>query len=199
MWVKRKSKMCEDCSRCALTLKVNINKIHSTNAVRTMKFREKAPLHTHTLFTESETGSNDTNIYISKTSGMINLSFPFASQFLKMQLHFELEYIPMNCLFWVQYDNSCYKVLIAVLKERIKLDSFKDPRLRCSSLSKPACSLSSLLAVKQLFSACPPSSFSLEAQKANSLSRFPSQPHAFCVIPTKSHSDPPTHRGISAT
>lgn len=135
--------MCDVC-RCALMLKVKINKIHSANAIERVNFRRKAPLHTHMLFTESETGSNDTNIYVSKMSAVNNLSFHFASQFLKLQLYFELEYLPMKCLLWAQYDNSCCKVLIAVLKERIRLGSLKDHRLRYSSLSKPSCLLPSL-------------------------------------------------------
>lgn len=68
-------------------LKVKINKIHSASAVRTVNFRKYSAIDTYAVVTESETGSNDTDIYILKMFAMNVLSFPFATQFLKMQLY----------------------------------------------------------------------------------------------------------------
>jgi len=40
--------MCEDGSRCAFMLEVEINKIHSASAIRTVNFGKNSPLHTYT-------------------------------------------------------------------------------------------------------------------------------------------------------
>lgn len=61
MWVKRKSKMCKDCSRSALMLKVKIKKVLSASAVR-----KNSSLHTHTLWALSQKWGVMTSIYSSK-------------------------------------------------------------------------------------------------------------------------------------
>lgn len=60
LWVKRKSKVCKDCSRGALMLKVKMKKILSLSAVR-----KNSSLHTHTLWALSQKQGVMTSIYLS--------------------------------------------------------------------------------------------------------------------------------------
>lgn len=60
MWVKRKSKVCKDCSRGALMLKVKIKKILSVSAVG-----KNSSLLTYTLWALSQKQGVMTSIYLS--------------------------------------------------------------------------------------------------------------------------------------